>query len=70
MIDEWLEQIDDLRRAGAVFVLKWDGERAVKRYTVVVSRQDTDYGRRIDSDDMGAAIREALADYHSAHGGK
>ena len=49
MIDEWLEQVEQLRRAGAVIVLRWDGKRSANPYTVVVLRADTDFVFRVDT---------------------
>ena len=68
MIDEWLENIEQLRRAGAVVVLKWDGERPTDPYTVVVTRADSDFVFRRDSADLVAALREGVAAYRAAHG--
>jgi hypothetical protein len=48
-------------------LLKWDGERAGKRHTVVITRADTDFVWRQDSDDMAASLDCALTDYRAAH---
>jgi hypothetical protein len=67
MIDSLIPQIEGLQAQGAVVVLKWDGERTRTRCTVVVTRQETDYVWRKDSDDIASALAEALADYKVKH---
>jgi len=65
MLDELVPKIEAIQSAGAVVLLKWDGERRQKRCTVVVTRQDTDYVFREDSDDIVASLVRALADYRA-----
>jgi hypothetical protein len=67
MIDSLIPSIEQLRAEGAVVVLKWDGERNSKRCTVVITRRDTDYSFRQDSDGISGALQTALADYRSHH---
>jgi len=67
MIDALVPQIEELQAQGAVVLLKWDGERTRHRCIVVVTRQDTDYVWRRDSDDIAAALAEALAEYKAKH---
>ena len=67
MIDSLIPQIEGLQAQGAVVALKWDGERSRACCTVVVTRQDTDYVWRKDSDDIASALAEALADYKVKH---
>jgi hypothetical protein len=65
MIDQWLEQIEQLRKAGAVVVLKWDGERSTDPYTVVISRANTDFVFRRDTTDLSGAVRDAIAAFRA-----
>jgi hypothetical protein len=67
MIDEWLDQFEMLRRAGAVVVLKWDGGRQANPYTVVITRAETDFVFRRDAGDLGRAIADGIAAYDAAH---
>lgn len=67
MLDELLPQIEQLRVKGAVVVLKWDGERTNNRCTVVITRQDTDYVWRKDSDDLHKTLLDALLEYRQHH---
>ncbi|RVT84998.1 hypothetical protein [Inhella crocodyli] len=62
-------QLERLRADGALVLLKWDPERVVDRCTVVVTRSDTDYAWRKDSDDIAGAVAEAVAAYWAAHAG-
>ena len=68
MIDQWLEQIEQLREAGAVVVLKWDGERSADPYTVVITRTTTDFVFRRDTADLPKALRDGIAAFR-AHSG-
>lgn len=67
MIDSLIPQIEELQAQGAIVLLKWDGERARNRCTVVVTRQDTDYVWRKDCDDIAAVLAEALSEYKARH---
>jgi hypothetical protein len=69
VLDELISQIEKLQSEGAIVLLKWDGERGIDRCTVVVTRKDTDYVFRLDSDSMQAALRGALTDYSAKHQG-
>jgi hypothetical protein len=66
-IDEWQEAIDAARAEGAVVILKWDGERASNACTVLITRNDTDYAWRADTDDLPSALEKALQDYRRHH---
>jgi len=68
MLDEFLPAIEEAQADGAVVLLKWDGERSAKKYTVVITKFEVDYVWRKDSDDMAKSLREALADYKSSQG--
>ena len=69
MLDEWVDEFEKLRLAGAIVLLKWDGERVRHPYTVVVTRRDTDFAFRRDTDDLQRAIAEAVSAYGAAHAG-
>jgi hypothetical protein len=66
-MDELPPLVEGLQAEGAVVLVKWDGERKAKRCTVVVSRQDTDYVFRHDSDNISASLRFAIEDYRAKH---
>lgn len=63
MLDEFLPAIEEVQADGAVILLKWDGLRSAKKYTVVVTKSEVDYAWREDSDDMAQSLQRALADY-------
>lgn len=67
MIDDMLPMIENMQSEGAVVVLKWDGQRAKNRCTVIVTRADTDFVFRQDSDEMTAALGLAISDYRTRH---
>ena len=67
MLDELILQVEQLRAEGAVVLLKWDGERSHAGCTVVVTRHDTDYVWRKDTDNIGVTLSEALFDYRAHH---
>ncbi|MCH6257921.1 hypothetical protein MLD52_15285 [Puniceicoccaceae bacterium K14] len=59
--------IDLVKERGDVFVLKADGEREIKGYTVFISRVGIEGDMiRSDSDDLKAAILSVLKCYVSA----
>ena len=70
-IDRWLSEIEAIEADGAIVLirvmLKWDGERQKNRRTVVITRSDTDYVYRRDTDDLAQTLQEAIADYRGAH---
>jgi hypothetical protein len=68
MLDEFLPAIEEVQADGAVVLLKWDGLRCAKKYTVVVTNADVDYVWREDSDDMTHSLQRALEDYKAARG--
>lgn len=67
MLGELVPVIEEIQAQGAQVLLKWDGERATNRCTVVVTRQDSDYVFREDSDDIAASLVNAIADYRRCH---
>jgi hypothetical protein len=66
MDEALLNEIDGARQNGAVFILKWDGERSERVYTVILSHHEKQFSFRADTDDMTAAAREALQAFHQA----
>ena len=66
-IDEWQEAIDAVQAEGAVVLLKWDGQRDSDACTVLITRQDTDYAWRADTDDLPSALARGLQDYRRHH---
>lgn len=67
MIDALLPGIENVRAQGALVLLKWDGERTHRRCTVVITRQDTDFVWRRDTDDIGSVLLDALTEYEACH---
>ena len=67
MLDELIPLIEQARMQGAVVLLKWDGERTRNRCTVVISRQDTDYMWRQDTEDIAGTLAAGLAKYQAKH---
>jgi len=67
MIDELVPQIEQLQAEGASVLLKWDGERESDRTTVTITRHETDYIWRKDSDDLAQTLQEALQEYTARH---
>lgn len=67
MLDDLLPEIEHLRAEGAVVLLKWDGMRQRNRCTVVITRHDTDYIWRHDSDDIVAALMTGISSYLERH---
>lgn len=63
MLDQFLPTIGEVQADGAVVVLKWDGRRADKRYTVIITKTEVDYVWRQDSDDLAQSLQLALTDY-------
>lgn len=67
MIDSLVPSIEQVSAEGAIVLLKWDGERESNRGTVAITRRDTDYVWRQDTDDISSALQSALADYYAHH---
>lgn len=67
MIDDLIPDIERVQSDGAVVLLKWDGLRPKLKCTVVITREETDYIFRRDSDDLARSLHEALIDYHDKH---
>lgn len=67
MLDDLLPEVEQLRSEGAVVLLKWDGERKSQFYTVVITRRDTDYVWRTDTDNIAATLFEGLTHYRTQH---
>lgn len=61
-----LAEIDEARAAGAIVILKWDGERDRNVHTVLISQPDAEGTFRRDGDDLATAVRECLAEYRAA----
>jgi len=68
MLDQFLSTIEEVQADGAVVLLKWDGQRATNRYTVVITKSEVDYTWRQDCDDMEQTLQAALTDYKAAQG--
>ena len=58
-----LDEIEEARRRGAVFILKWDGERSERIYTVILTHHEKQFMFRADTDDMMTTAREALEQF-------
>jgi hypothetical protein len=67
MLDQLVPLIEEAAAQGAIVLLKWDGERTSKRGTVVITRRDTDYVWRKDTDDIDGTLAEGLAEYRARH---
>ena len=67
-IDNLSDELERMESEGAVIVVKWDGERSKNRRTVVVIRADTNYTFRRDTDDIAAALRDAIEEYRGRFG--
>lgn len=67
MLDEFIPQIEKLQAEGAIIILKWDGLRQTRKITVLVSRQETNFNWRMDSDNLALTLQEALLEYRAAH---
>ncbi|MES2261152.1 MAG: hypothetical protein V4724_21765 [Pseudomonadota bacterium] len=68
MLDRFLPMIDEVQADGAIVILKWDGQRSVNRFTVVITKSQVDYAWRQDSDDIAESLQTALTDYRSTQG--
>lgn len=68
MLDKFLSTIDEVQADGAVVLLKWDGQRSVDRFTVVITKSEVDYVCRQDTDDMEISLQTALAEYKTSQG--
>ncbi len=70
-IDRWLSELEEIEADGGIVLIdvmiKWDGKRREKRRTVVITRSDTDYVYRRDTDDLSQTLQDAIADYRSHH---
>ena len=61
-----VQAIDEVKKRGDVFVLKKDGERESKGYTIFITRPSTGAEMiRFDDDDLRTAITEVLCRYVS-----
>ena len=67
MLDTHLASIETLRAQGAVVLIKWDGERSSNPYSVVITRKDTDFVWRQDSNDIERSLLAGLQDYETHH---
>jgi hypothetical protein len=68
MLDRYISEIEEIQADGAVVLLKWDGQRSAKRFTVAILKSEIDYSWRQDSDNMEQSLQEALADYKTTRG--
>ncbi|MGH8109607.1 MAG: hypothetical protein ACREO1_12935 [Arenimonas sp.] len=66
-LDALLPLIEEIRREGALVLLKWDGERTESVTTVLITRKDTNYVFHKDSNDAASALHEAILDYRKDH---
>jgi hypothetical protein len=66
MLDQFLPMINEVQADGAVVLLKWDGQRSAKRFTVIITKSEVDYVWRQDSDDLAHSLQTALAEYKDA----
>jgi hypothetical protein len=66
MDEALLNEIEEARRMGAVFMLKWDGERSERVYTVILSHHEKQFMFRAETDDMMDTAREALQQLRQA----
>ena len=67
-LDKYIAELEKMEAHGAVVFLKWDGERTENRRTVVVTRHNSDYVFRRDTDDLAATLRDAIEEYWSVFG--
>lgn len=68
MINAILPAIERMHQQGAVVVIKWDGERASRKLTLLVSRSATGYTYRDDGDSLAQMWGGALNDYMASEG--
>jgi len=66
MIDALLDEIELARKAGAVVVIKFDGERSVRTHTVIVTDTRTAFFFRRDTDQLSLSLQEALEAFWAA----
>ena len=67
MLDDLIPLIEQARHEGAIVLLKWDGERSQLPCTVVITRPDTDYVWRQDTEHIAQTLTQALAEYRATH---
>jgi hypothetical protein len=67
MLDDFVPLIETMQSEGAIVILKWDGGRRNKRYTVVVTRPDTNYVFHEASDSIVTSLESAVSDYRAKH---
>ena len=66
MDEAMMREIERSRQAGAVIILKWDGERSERIYTVILEHHAKQFMFRTDTDDMFSALQEALRQFWEA----
>ena len=66
-LDSLSVEIEEIESDGAVVLVKWDGDRESLHRTVVITRQNTNYIFRRDTEDIVGTLRDAIADYWTAH---
>lgn len=63
-VDAVLPLLERMRREGAVVLLKLDGERDVRPYTVVASRPDSEHDTfRLDTSTLDEGLAQVIAWY-------
>ena len=67
MLDDLIPLIEQARHEGAIVLLKWDGARRQLPCTVAITRTDTDYMWRQDTEHLVQTLTQALAEYRVAH---
>lgn len=63
MSDDLLAAIERARKAGAVVLLKWDGQRTERVCTVMVTDPLIPFHFREDTDDVIGSLNEALRQF-------
>jgi hypothetical protein len=63
MSDELFASIERARKAGAIVLLKWDGERTERVCTVLVTDPSIPFHFREDTDDIIGSLNEGLRQF-------
>jgi len=67
MIDHLVPKIENLENDGAIVLLKWDGERDILKKTILISKHETDFSFRRDTDNFEEALKEGIKEYELHH---
>lgn len=62
-VDVYLPILDRIRQEGAVFLLKWDGERSNNQYTALAKRPQDEEFFRLDGPTIEAVLSRVVLDY-------